>query len=323
MSIIIFITAIIFGFTLLITVADKLIDGASVIAKYLGMSPLFIGLTIVAFGTSLPEIFVSITAALKGTTDIALGNAIGSNIANIGLVVGITAVIAPISVQSKTLKREFPLLLIATFICGFLLIDGDLSRLDGWLLLFILVAILVILGYFTLSNKENDSFAVDIKTEIPHNMKLSSAVIWVCVGFLALPIGANVTVYGASGLASYMGISELMIGLTVVALGTSLPELMTSVVGAIKGEHDLAIGNIIGSNIFNILAVVGLPGIISPMEVSTELLARDFAIMTLLTILLCLVAYCGKRARTITKGEGIILVLCFICYMGTIIFYYI
>ncbi|WP_019529756.1 calcium/sodium antiporter [Dasania marina] len=290
--------AIIIGFAGLIWSADQFVAGAAAIAKNLGMAPIMIGLTIVAIGTSAPEIIVSISAALKGAGDLAVGNALGSNLANIGMVLGITALVAPIPIALTILKREMPLLLIATIGASYCLYDGYLSWSDG----VILLVTLAVIFYILVTSKSHQPDA-EHEADIEHIPTMSTAKAWLLfvVGFALLIASSQLLVWGAKIVAIELGVSELIIGLTVVAVGTSLPELAATVASALKGHHDIALGNIVGSNLFNLLAVMAMPALISPTALSAEVFTRDYMSMAGITLLLATILYghyiWAKRAR--------------------------
>ena len=310
-----FLTAIIIGFTLLVWSADKFVDGAAATAKHLGMPSLLIGVLIVGFGTSAPEMVVSAIAAYEGNPALALGNGIGSNIVNIALILGLTALIVPIRVHSKIIKKELPLLFAIVLLAGVLLYDGALSFLDGVLLVtgfFSLIAWSV----FSALRSRKDSLSDEMDAELEDIMSLKAGIFWLVSGLVLLVLSSRILVWGAVGVAHEFGVSDLIIGLTIVALGTSLPELAASVAAVKKGEHDIAIGNVVGSNMFNIFAVIGIAAVISPMaSVSPEVMQRDWLVMLGLTIALFIMAY-GFKAREgrINRLEGFILLICYIAY---------
>jgi cation:H+ antiporter len=281
------------GFVLLVWGADRFVAGAASTARNLGVSPLLIGLTIVGFGTSAPEMLVSGVAAWQGNAGLAVGNAIGSNIANIALILGVTALIAPLSVHSSALRREFPVLIATTLAAYLLLSDGELGFADGLMLLIGLVILLAWLVYLGLTSRNGmlDPMAAEFEAEIPTDLSMGRSLLWLAVGIVVLLASSRMLVWGAVGIAQYFGVSDLIIGLTIVALGTSLPELAASVASALKNEPDIAVGNVIGSNMFNLLAVLGIPGIIAPGAVEDAVLTRDFPVMTALTVALLIMAY--------------------------------
>ncbi|MED5512041.1 MULTISPECIES: calcium/sodium antiporter [unclassified Pseudoalteromonas] len=316
-----FILAILVGFVLLIWSADRFVDGAAVSAKYAGIPSLLIGMIVVGFGTSAPEMLVSAMAAADGSPELALGNALGSNIVNIGLILGITALIAPIAVHSNIVKKELPLLLVVSVLFALLIFDGGLSRFDAGVLLLGFFSFMGWSIYSGLKSK-NDSLATDVEQELNvQTMSLKAAIVWLVVGLVVLIISSRLLVWGAVSIAEIMGISDLIIGLTIVALGTSLPELAASIAAARKGEHDIAIGNVIGSNIFNILAVTGIAGMIAPADnLSPDLLSRDWLAMFSLSIFLLIFAYGHRGIGRVNRAEGIGLLLIFIAYNAWLFF---
>lgn len=313
---ILYLGAILAGFAILVWSADKFVDGAAATAKHLGMPSLLIGILIVGFGTSAPEMVVSAIAAMEGNTGLALGNAIGSNIVNIALILGVTAVVAPITVNSKIVKKEIPLLLLIVLFSGYLLSDNTLTFAEGIILLFGFFA-LVGWSIFAAIKGKGDALESDMDDElIEHDMSLKAGIIWLIIGLVLLIGSSRILVWGSVGVATEFGVSDLIIGLTIVALGTSLPELAASVIAARKGEHDIAIGNVVGSNMFNILAVIGIAVVIAPMNnIPLEVLQRDWIVMLVLTIALLVISY-GFKAKNgvINRVEGIILILCYVAY---------
>lgn len=309
------------GFSLLVWSANKFILGASCAAKYMGMPPLLVGLTFVAMGTSFPELMVSFVAALSDTPELAIGNAIGSNITNIGLVLGLTAIICPIAVRSNLLKREFPALILLMLLAGAMLWDATLSRFEGVCLLAGLVAYTAWLVHIGLTSERKEPLTKEYKEQIA-SQKLSKAQawFWLLAGAFLLYLSARMVVAGGVGIASAFGVSDLIIGLTIVAIGTSLPELMASLISALKNEHDIAIGNVIGSNIFNLLGVMGLPALISPAYLEREIFTRDYAIMLLMTALLFIMAYGFKGPGRISRAEGAALLAIYLSYLGYLIY---
>lgn len=308
--------AIILGFILLVWSADRFVDGASATARYAGMPSLLIGMLIVGFGTSAPEMVVSAMAALDGNPALALGNGLGSNIVNVGLVLGVTALVAPIVVHSKIVKKELPLLLVIGALAGFLLMDKQLTRLESFLLL---ACFFSLIGWsiFSALRNRTDPLANEFEQELAtKSMSLGRAIFWLSFGLVLLIVSSRILVWGAVSIAEALGVSDLIIGLTIVALGTSLPELAASVIAARKGEHDIAIGNVVGSNMFNLLAVIGISGAISPMHtISSEVMSRDWLTMMILTVALLIMAY-GFRGRQgrINRMEGGLLLAGFIAY---------
>ena len=314
-----FLIATLIGFVLLLWGADRFVVGAASTARNLGVPPLVIGLTLVGMATSGPEIFVSITASLAGDPALAAGNAIGSNIANIGMVLGITALILPISARSVTLRREMPALLAVTLIMTMVFVNLRLGRIEGVLLLGTLVLVLYWLVVLGSRSGASDPISLDYASEIPEGIPIGRSLAWLTLGLLVLLTGANILVWGAQNLAIYFGVSELVIGLTIVAIGTSLPELAVSIVSALKGEHDMAIGNIIGSNLFNSLAVVGIAGVIHPAVFDRELLTAHLPVMIGMTLALFLMTYNFAGSSRIRRIDGALLLVAFICYHGWII----
>lgn len=309
---------VICGISLLVWSADRFTDGAAAIARNFGISPLIVGLTIVAMGSSAPEVVVSINAALKGTPGLAIGNAIGSNIANIAMVLGIAALVTPLRVKSNILKREIPVLFGFMLLTFALLIDLELSFIDGIILLTCLAGYLFWLTKTAakLRNKQDLMFK-EIVEELPDQMANGKAVFWVVIGLILLQVSSNLLVLGATNIAHIYNVSDFVIGITIVAVGTSLPELAASVTGVMKGEHELAIGNVIGSNIFNLLAVLGIPGLINGARINVSILQIDYALMFGLTVAVSIMAW-GRKGKPgeITRLEGGILLTCFICYQG-------
>ena len=304
---------LIVGLVLLVWSADKLVFGSAAIARNVGISPLVIGMTILAMGSSAPEMMVSATAALDGKTDTAVGNVLGSNIANIALILGITALIKPLSISSGVIRRELPLMIAVTLIAGAILWNNHLGFYEGALLFVLFGAFLfVMLQISRKEQKSGDAFLDDQESEIPEGVSNSKAAIWVVLGLVLLPVSANILVDNAVIIAKHFGMSDLVIGLTIIAIGTSLPELAASLAGVLKGEDDMAVGNIIGSNVFNIFAVMGIPGIINPSMLSEYAMGRDFWVM--LGVSLLLVAMCLGRSRSINRVEGAVLFACFIGY---------
>ncbi len=308
------ITAIVVGLFLLVWSSDRFVDGASALAFNLGVSRLVIGLTVVGLGTSAPEMLVSAFAAFQGNPALGIGNAIGSNIANIALILGITALFFPLAVRSRIVRVELPLLLATTLFGGVLVYNGYLSRLDGGLLLAMLAAVMVWLVHDSVRGK-NDIMAEELQAEVETDLSLREALTWFVVGLVVLLISARMLVWGAVTVAQSLGVSDLVIGLTIVAVGTSLPELAASIAGARKGESDLVIGNVIGSNMFNLLGVMALPALIAPSKMPADVLTRDFPLMAGLTIALMLVAF-GFRSseRHIYRLEGAVLTVVFVVY---------
>ena len=305
--------AIIGGLLLLIWSADRFVDGAAATARHFGMPQLLICIVIIGFGTSAPEMIVSALSALNGNPGIALGNAYGSNITNIGLILGLTALVLPLAVNSQVLKQELPVLIFVTALSAFLIMDGDVLRLDAWILLGIFFIYMGWTIWTGLSNRD-DSLVHDVKEELQEQeyMSLPKALMWVVIGLALLMGSSQLLVWGAVEIARYFGVSDLVVGLTIVAVGTSLPELASSIAAARKNEVDLAVGNTIGSNLFNTLAVVGLAGAIAPMQIEQEVFTRDMLVMSVLTVLLLVFGF-GKKGQ-INRIKGLILLLAYISY---------
>ena len=306
--------AVIAGFALLVWGADRFVDGASATARNLGVSPLIIGLTIVGFGTSAPEMLVSAMAAWQGNPALGIGNALGSNITNIGLVLGVTALITPLMVKSDTLRREYPLMFIIMLVGLMLLLDGEMNRLDGIILLIGLALMIFWMIRISL-RREHDPMEDEFEKEIPR-LSTAKALFWLAVGLILLLGSSRMLVWGAVNIAEAMGISDLIIGLTIVAIGTSLPELAASVMSALRNEPDIAIGNVIGSNMFNLLAVLSLPGIIHPSVLEPEVLSRDYFYMIGLSIALFVMAYGFRGQGRINRVEGLLLLIAYFVYLG-------
>ncbi|MFA7522574.1 MAG: calcium/sodium antiporter [Halothiobacillaceae bacterium] len=307
--------AVLVGLVLLVWSADRFVEGAAATAKHFGMSPLLIGMVIMGFGTSAPELVVSVMSAIDGSPGIALGNAYGSNIANIALILGLTALIAPIAVHSQVIRRELPILLAVTALAAWQVQDGEVTRLEAIVLLVLLV---VLLGWNIYQGRRGqvDALGSEVERKLQsQQMPVKRAFMWIVIGLLLLVISSRLLVWGAVDIAQFFGVSDLVIGLTVVAIGTSLPELASSIAAVRKHEHDMALGNIIGSNLFNTLAVVGLAGVIHPMAVEPEVFSRDMLVMGGLTLALFFFAY-GFRGSPgrINRFEGAALLAAFVGY---------
>lgn len=308
------IAEVIVGLILLIWGADRFVHGAAATARNLGLAPLMIGLTIVAFATSAPEILVSVVAASRGQTDLAVGNAIGSNIANIGLVLGAVALIRPIELKSATLRREMPMLLAVSLLTVSLFLDSHLAAIDGFVLLTALVFVVIWLVRLGIRSSSTDPLQADFEAEIPMDTAMRPAVMWLIVGIIALLFGADYMVDGAIKIARAVGVSEMVIGITLVALATSLPELAVSLVSAIKGEFGIAIGNIVGSNIFNLLAVVGVAAVIQPAALPPSVLSLHLFVMIAFTLVLFAMTYEYDGRGVISRYEGFALLAAFLAY---------
>ena len=301
--------------------ADRFVIGASALAYNLNVSPLIIGLTIVSLGTSAPEILVSAVASLQGNGGLAIGNALGSNIINIALILGVTALIVPLKVHSSIVRREMPVLIGVMLLGLLLLLDGRLGQFDGVVLLSGMALMLLWMTHIGIKEKSShDPISEEFADEVPTNLSMSRASFWIVVGGLCLLGSSKLLVWGAVAIAHAMGVSDLIIGLTIVAMGTSLPELAASVMSALKNEHDIAIGNVIGSNIFNLLAVLGLPGLLNPGPFDAIVLTRDYPVMLGLTVLFFIMAYGFRGPGRINRFEGALLVLAFAGYQTLLYF---
>jgi cation:H+ antiporter len=309
--------ALVAGLILLVWSADRFVEGASTTAGHFQVPPLLVGMVIVGFGTSAPEMVVSTLAASQGNPGLALGNAWGSNIVNIALILGVTAMVAPIRVQSVILRKELPLLTAVTLLAGYLVWDGQLAREDAWVLLGVFAAVV---GWSIVEGLRGggDALATETAAELQaHAMPLPRSIMWVAVGLLVLVGSSQLLVWGAVQIAQSLGVSDLVIGLTVVAVGTSLPELASCVAAARKGEHDIALGNVLGSNLFNSLAVVGIAGAIAPMSIEPDVLTRDFPVMLGLTVVLFAMGwgFRGRKGR-INRFEALALLAVYVTYTG-------
>ncbi|MEE4244926.1 MAG: calcium/sodium antiporter [Kangiellaceae bacterium] len=310
------------GIALLVWSADRFTDGAAALARNFGVSPLIVGLTIVAIGSSSPEIVISLNASLAGNPEIGLGNALGSNITNIAFVLGMSALIKPLHVESGTLKREFPVLLLITFWASIMLFDGDLTAGEGWTLLIALFGYVIWLVRIGLKTRvRQDLMLQEIVEELPDSMSNAKATMWVLVGMLLLQLSSKMLVYGASNIAVMYGISDVIIGSTIIAIGTSLPELAASVAGVLKDEDEMALGNVIGSNIFNLLAVLSLPGVIGGVSFDSPATYNKVVLLNVvpmlgLTVAMGLMAYNFKSEEGhINRIEGLLLNLTFIGWL--------
>ncbi|MBT8082445.1 MAG: calcium/sodium antiporter [Gammaproteobacteria bacterium] len=310
---------VIAGLILLIWGADRFVHGAAALARNLGVAPLMIGLTIVAFATSAPEILVSAVASFQGQPGLAFGNAIGSNIVNIGLVLGLTAMVQPIKLESATLRREMPALLAVTLLTVSLFLDTRLSRVDGIVMLTGLIIVMFWLTRLGLRSSATDPIAMDYDAEIPTDVTTPMAVVWLVVGLVTLLVGAKLLVAGAIGVAQLLGVSEVVIGITIVAFGTSLPELAVSLASALKGEYGLAIGNIVGSNIFNLLAVIGVAATISPAALSPTVLSLHIFVMVAFTLVLFAMTYDYDGKADLSRLEGVALLAAYLAYSGYVV----
>ena len=300
------ILALFIGILGLLWGADRFVAGSASVARYLGISPMVIGLTVVSVGTSAPEIIVSINAALKEAGQLAVGNALGSNLANIGLVLGVTALVAPIPVNKQLLREESPVLILITALAGLCLYNGFLGRGESIGLALLVIPLLILVVKYKKTQPNSD--LID-SNEALSELPISRASLWFTVGLVVLLGSAEITVWGAKSIATYAGISELIIGLTVVAIGTSLPELAASVISALRGHHDIALGNVFGSNLFNLMLVMTSAGAIAPIAVGSEVFYRDFLAMATMTVLMVVLAAIALRSRsgTISKAMGLLL----------------
>jgi cation:H+ antiporter len=301
----------------LIWAANHLVTGASGIANHYRISPLIIGLTLVAFGASIPSMMIAIAAALDGRNELALGNTIGANIANIGLVLGLTVLMRPLTVKSPLLRREYPLLFIIMLFSYSLMLDGFLTIVDGCLFL---TGCIALIGYFIhlAHHAKNDPLSKEFKQSLSIKRPMKDNILSVIIALIILPISAHFLVNSAIKVAAWLGISELVMGLTVVAICTSLPNIATSIVAALKDQDDIAIGNILGSNMFNLLVVMAFPGIINPSAISQNILWRDIPAMFLITLVLLLINYHYKKK--IERWHGGLLLLIYCCYMISLMF---
>ena len=307
--------AVIFGLALLVWSADRFVDGSSSTARHFGMPPLLIGMVIVGFGTSTPEMVVSALAASQGNPGLALGNAYGSNIANIALILGLTALISPLAVHSQVLRKELPILTAITTLAAWQLWDGEITRTDALILLGVFGGLMAWTIRQGMKGKA-DVLGMEMEQELEaHPMPLNRAIVWLSVGLIFLIASSRILVWGAVEIAHGFGVSDLIIGLTIVAVGTSLPELASSIIATRKGEHDMALGNVIGSNLFNTLAVVGIAGTIHPMAVGPEVFSRDLLLMAALTLSLFFIGYNFRgNGRRINRVEGAALLAVYIGY---------
>ena len=311
--------ALVVGLALLVWSADRFVEGAAASAHHLGMPPLLIGMVIVGFGTSAPEMVVSALSASQGNPGLALGNAYGSNITNIALILGLTAVISPITVHSQVLRKELPLLLGVTALAAWQIADSEISRYDAWSMLTVF-AVLMAWTIYQGVRQPVDALAVEVVQEMAvHKMPLSRALLWLVVGLVLLVVSSRLLVWGAVDIARAFGVSDLLIGLTIVAIGTSLPELAAAIVAARKGEHDIALGNVMGSNLFNTLAVVGIAGAIHPMTVGPEVFSRDLLVMAGLTASLFVFGYGFRGPGRINRYEGAVLLAGYVGYTGYLV----
>ena len=303
---------LIIGLLLVVYSADRLVFAASILCRSVGIPPLIIGMTVVTIGTSLPEIMVSMAASLHGQMDLAIGTALGSNIVNILLILGLAALFHPFTVHSDILRREIPLMLIVSALAGAVLYDGQLSRAEGLFLL--LLAVLWLVFIVKIGRQGDDSLTREQLAELPREGSLSVAFLWLGVALIVMPMATRMVIDNATVLANVLGMSELTIGLTVIAIGTSLPELATAIAGTRKGVDDIAIGNIIGSSIINIAIVLGLPALIVPGSFNPLAFTRDYGVMLAVSVIFALL--CWRRQRQTGRGAGALLIGGFIIWMA-------
>ena len=313
------VAAVVAGLIVLVWSADRFVDGAATTARYAGMPSLLIGMVVIGFGTSAPEMVVSALAAADGNPGLALGNAYGSNITNIALILGLVAAISPIAVHSSVLRKELPILLVITLLSAALIYDDLVSRIDAAGLLLVFAALMGWSIYQGMRG-EGDPLGGDVDQEaFTHPMSKKRALFWLVLGLVLLVLSSRLLVWGAVEISQALGVSDLIIGLTVVAIGTSLPELASSLVAIRKNEHDLALGNVLGSNLFNTLAVVGIAGAIHPVAVEPAVLYRDWAVMTGLTLLLFVFGYGFRGRGRINRLEGSALLVIYLAYTGYLV----
>jgi len=308
--------ALLAGLVVLVWSAERFIGGAVAVARHVGAPPLLIGMVIVGFGTSAPEMVVSALGAAQGKSGIALGNAYGSNITNVGLILGVTALLRPISVESRILRKELPILAGVTALAVWQSWDGAVTRFDAIVLL---IAFTFLMGWTIRQGlkRRTDALAAELEQELRQDrMSVRAGIIWLVIGLVLLIGGSRLLVWGAVEIAQVAGVSDLVIGLTIVACGTSLPELASSIAAARKGEHDIALGNILGSNLFNTLAVVGLAGAISPLEASPEMLNRDLPVMSGLTLALFVIGFGFRGPGRVNRAEGGLLLCVYAGYVS-------
>lgn len=312
--------ALVAGLVLLVWSAERFVDGAAATSRRLGLSPLLIGMLVIGFGTSAPELMVSALAAGQGNPGLALGNAYGSNIANIGLILGLVALISPLAVHSGVIRRELPVLGAMTLLSALLMWGGVIGRWEGGLLLALLAGFIGV-SIFQARRDKADPLAADTEESLAvHPMSLRAGLAWTGIGLVLLVVSSRILVWGAVAIAQGFGVSDLIIGLTVVAVGTSLPELASSISALRRREHDLVLGNVVGSNLFNTLGVVGLAAVITPIQVGAEVLLRDWSLMTVMTAMMAVFAmgWRGRQGR-INRLEGAVLLTMFVAYTGWLV----
>lgn len=302
------------GLAVLAWSADKFVLGAASVARYLGLAPLLIGMLVIGFGTSAPELVVSTFASIEGKPELAIGNALGSNIVNIGLILGVTAIVLPVMVHRGILRKEMPVLIAATAVAWLLMLDGTISVADASILLALLV-VLVTWSVVSAKSNKDDQLATEAAAQTePTKLSKRAAWTWLVVGLVVLVLSSRILVWGAVEIAQSLGWSDLIIGLTVVAIGTSAPELAASLSAICKGENDLALGNVIGSNLFNSLGVIGISGVITPIAVDTDVLTRDLPMVGAMTVLLVIFAWGRVGRGRINRYEGAALLVVWIGY---------
>ena len=313
------IIAVLSGLILLVWSADRFVDAAAATARNLRIPPLLIGMVVVGFGTSAPEMVVSVISASQGNPGIALGNAYGSNISNIALILGMTAIICPIAVHSQVLRKELPVLIAITVLAAFQLPDGEITRADAYVLLAVFICLMGWTIWLGLRIK-SDALGSEIEKTLANEvMSLRQSLFWLILGMCLLIVSSRILVWGAVEIAQALGVDDVVIGLTIVAIGTSLPELASAIVATRKGEHDLILGNVLGSNLFNTLAVVGLAGIIQPMQVEPQVLSRDVMVMGVLTVSLYVFCYGFQGPGRINRFEGGALLASYVAYTAYLV----
>lgn len=297
--------------------ANHLVSGASGVGQHYRLPPLLIGLTLVALGTSAPEIMIAIRASLDGLPDIAIGNAIGTNIANIGLVLGLTAFLKPLKINSTLLRREFPLLFLVMLFTYSIMLNGYLGVLDGCLFLIACIGLILYFFFSTRKHQQEQQLAKKFQQASLGKRSFRFHVVSLVIGLIVLPISARYLVDSCVDIGHLLGLSDLTMGLTIVAIGTCMPELVTSIIAAVKGADDIAVGNILGSNMFNLLAVMIFPSLIHPTAISNAVLWRDIPIMFVTTLILLWINYHNKKR--IARWHGGILVLVYCCYIASLV----
>lgn len=313
------IIAVLSGLILLVWSADRFVDAAAATARNLNIPPLLIGMVVIGFGTSAPEMVVSVISASQGNPGIALGNAYGSNISNIALILGMTAIICPIAVHSQVLRKELPVLIAITVLAAFQLRDGEITRADAYVLLVVFIGLMGWTIWLGLRIK-SDALGSEIeKTLASEVMSLRQSLFWLILGMCLLIVSSRMLVWGAVEIAQALGVDDVVIGLTIVAIGTSLPELASAIIATRKGEHDLILGNVLGSNLFNTLAVVGIAGVIQPMQVEPQVFSRDIMVMGVLTVSLYVICYGFRGPGRINRFEGGALLASYVAYAAYLV----